>query len=119
MSKVTLLILIGFLLLPKAVEAQEVAGIWYGTLTLSGGETLELKFTITPRGTDYEGEISSSLPTLPVLPIDSIGFDGRIVSIGDNNQGYRYEGELFPDEIRGVLLTPWGSLPLIFRRRIS
>jgi uncharacterized protein (TIGR03435 family) len=100
-----------------ANPAQDLSGIWQGTLRAPGGHDLRVVYKISKTPTGWSAQSYSIDQTPMPFPVTSITLQGADVKISVQRIGGTYEGKMSPD---GSTITGnWSqgaSLPLVLKR---
>ncbi len=98
-------------------SAQDLSGIWQGTLHAPGGHDLRIVYKISKTDTGWSAQAYSIDQTPMPIPVTSITLQGADVKISVLRIGGTYEGKMSPD---GSTITgSWSqgaSMPLVLKR---
>jgi uncharacterized protein len=101
------------LLFAACLQAQNIAGTWYGTLQVQGSK-LRIVFHITKSGDGYQTTMDSPDQGASGLSTDNTTVTGNQVIIGAAKLGMTYTGSYMSDSniIKGVFKQGTVSIPL-------
>jgi uncharacterized protein len=108
-----LFVLARVLLLPFAMEGQDLKGQWNGALQVQGTE-LRLVFHITMKDSLYSATLDSPDQHASGIKVTAVDFNYPNVKVEISTLGVVYEGTLSGNRITGVWRQSGQTFPLVF-----